>query len=100
MYGSCGGRRGGIFENKEHMAKYIDISRIFLYKVTRNILHYTGDTGAFLRSTIGGHGHIRQSAGGILPYDTGSYDEEPSAFCYAFGQNYKLIQYYGMISRI
>ena len=81
------------FENRTY-GKYIDISRIFLYKVTRNILHYTGDTGAFLRSTIGAMVIFGSPPEEYCPYDTGSYDEEPSAFCYAFGQNYKLIQYY------
>jgi C1A family cysteine protease len=28
------------------------------------------------------------------PYDIESFDEEPSAFCYAFAQNYKAIVYY------
>ena len=32
--------------------KHIDASRLFLYKATRNLLHWTGDTGAYLRSTL------------------------------------------------
>ncbi|MBI5328375.1 MAG: cysteine protease, partial [Deltaproteobacteria bacterium] len=52
--GSCTAHAGvGIVEYYERRAfgRHIDASRLFLYKVTRNILHWTGDTGAFLRST-------------------------------------------------
>ena len=45
----------GMVEYFERRAfgKYIDASRLFLYKATRELLHWTGDTGAYLRSTIG-----------------------------------------------
>ena len=33
--------------------KYIDGSRLFVYKTTRNILGVTGDTGAWLRNALG-----------------------------------------------
>lgn len=33
--------------------RYLNASRLFLYKVTRNLLGWTGDTGAFLRNTMG-----------------------------------------------
>jgi len=29
-----------------------------------------------------------------LPYDTSTYDNEPSAFCYSFAQSYKAIRYF------
>ena len=54
--GSCTANAGvGMMEYFERRAfgKHIDASRLFLYKVTRNLLHWTGDTGAFLRSTMG-----------------------------------------------
>ena len=28
------------------------------------------------------------------PYDVSRFDEEPGAFCYAFGQSYQSINYY------
>jgi C1A family cysteine protease len=28
------------------------------------------------------------------PYDPGKFDDEPTAFCYAYGQNYQAIKYY------
>lgn len=81
------------FENKA-FGKHIEASRLFLYKATRNLLHFTGDTGAFLRSTIGALTLFGVSPEDYWPYDTSRLDEEPSAFCYAFGQNYRCLSYF------
>jgi C1A family cysteine protease len=74
--------------------KYIDASRLFLYKTTRNLLQYTGDTGAFLKSAIGALILFGVPPEEYWPYDVARYDEEPNAFCYAFGQNYRCISYF------
>lgn len=53
---SCTANAGvGIIEYFERRAfgKHIDASRLFLYKTTRNMSHWAGDTGAFLRTTMG-----------------------------------------------
>ena len=66
---SCTAHAGiGIVEYYEQRAfgKHVDASRLFLYKVTRNILHLTGDTGAFLRSIMGALVLF-----GVPPEDTG-----------------------------
>jgi C1A family cysteine protease len=55
--GSCTAHAGvGIVEYYEKKAfnKHIDASRLFLYKVTRRLSHLTGDSGAYLRKTMGG----------------------------------------------
>ena len=54
--GSCTAHAAvGIVEYYEKKAfdKYIDGSRLFVYKTTRNLLGWTGDTGAFVRSAMG-----------------------------------------------
>ena len=54
--GSCTANAGvGVFEYFERRAfgEHIDASRLFLYKVTRNLMQETGDTGAYLRTTMG-----------------------------------------------
>lgn len=56
MLGSCTAHAGvGIIEYYERKAfgKHIDASRLFLYKVTRNLMKMKGDTGAYLRTTMG-----------------------------------------------
>jgi C1A family cysteine protease len=86
--GSCTANAGvGIMEYFERRAfgKHIDASRLFLYKATRNIMHSTGDTGAFLRSTMGALVLFGVPPEEYWPYVIASFDKEPSAFCYARG---------------
>lgn len=94
--GSCTANAGvGMMEYYERRAfgKYVDASRLFLYKVTRNLLNWTGDTGAFLRSTMGAMVLFGVPPEEYWPYKTSDFDKEPPAFCYAFAQNYQAIQY-------
>lgn len=95
--GSCTAHAGvGIVEyfEKRAFGKHLDASRLFLYKVTRNLLHWTGDTGAFLRSTMGALVLFGVPPEEYWQYKTADFDKEPSSFCYAFGQNYQAISYY------
>ncbi len=95
--GSCTAHAGiGLVEYFERRAfgKHIDASRLFLYKVTRNYLKWTGDTGAFLRSTAAALTLFGVPPEEYYPYDPTKFDQEPSAFLYAFAQNYQAISYY------
>lgn len=95
--GSCTANAGvGLVEYFERRAfgKHIDGSRLFLYKATRNMLHWTGDTGAFLRSTMGALALFGVPPEEYWPYVVANYEIEPSAFCYAYAQNYQAINYY------
>ncbi len=83
------------FENRTH-GKYLNGSRLFVYKATRNLMGLTGDTGAWLRNTMGalvlcGVPHER-----YWPYtdSTPEFDEEPNAFVYAVADNYEALRYY------
>ncbi len=95
--GSCTAHAGiGVVEYYEKRAfgKHIDASRLFLYKVSRNLSHWTGDTGAFLRNTMGGLVLFGVPPEEYWPYVIADFDKEPTAFCYAFAQNYQTIKYY------
>ena len=95
--GSCTANAGvGLVEyfEKRAMGTYMDASRLFLYKVTRNLLGWTGDTGAYLRSTMGALVLFGVPPERYWPYVVAKYDVEPSAFLYAFGQSYQAINYY------
>jgi C1A family cysteine protease len=81
------------FERRAH-GRHIDGSRLFLYKATRELIHSKGDTGAYLRSTIGALALFGIPPEEYWPYTIASFDEEPTAFCYAFAQGYKAISYY------
>lgn len=97
--GSCTAQAAvGIVEYFEKRAfnNYIDGSRLFVYKTTRNLLGVTGDTGAWLRNTIGalvlcGVPHER-----YWPYtdQDPDFDREPSAFIYSVADNYEAIRYF------
>lgn len=95
--GSCTANAGvGMVEYFERKAfgKHLDASRLFLYKVTRNMLHWTGDTGAFLRSTMGAMVLFGLPPEEYWPYIIADFEKEPTAFCYAYAQNYQAISYY------
>ena len=95
--GSCTAHAGvGMVEYYERRAfgRHMDASRLFLYKVTRNLLHWNGDTGAFLRSTMGALVLFGVPPEEYWPYKIPDFEKEPTAFCYAFAQNYQAIKYY------
>jgi C1A family cysteine protease len=95
--GSCTANAGiGLVEYFERRTygRYVDASRLFLYKATRNLLHWSGDTGANLRSTMKALVLFGVPPEEYWPYNIKGFDAEPSAFCYAFGQSYQAIQYY------
>jgi C1A family cysteine protease len=95
--GSCTAHAGvGLLEFYEKKAfnNYINASRLFLYKVTRNLLQWTGDTGAYLRSTMGALVLFGAPPEQYYPYEIANFDIEPPTFCYAFGLSYRSISYY------
>ncbi|MFA5327654.1 MAG: C1 family peptidase [Prolixibacteraceae bacterium] len=95
--GSCTANAGvGLVEYFERRAfgKHIDASRLFLYKATRNLMQEKGDTGAFLRTTMGALVLFGVPPEDYWPYNISNFDKEPSAFCYAFAQNYQPLSYY------
>jgi C1A family cysteine protease len=95
--GSCTANAGaGIFEyfEKRAFGTYTDASRLFLYKTTRNLMHATGDSGAFLRTTMGAMVLFGVPPEEFWPYNISDYEIEPTAFCYAYGKNYQALNYY------
>lgn len=74
--------------------KFIDASRLFVYKVSRNLLNWQGDTGAYIRTAMQALVLFGVPPERYMPYVPGNFDTEPSAFCYAFGQNFQTALYY------
>lgn len=71
-----------------------DISRRFLYKIARNLMGRTGDSGSSLRETIKAMALFGVPPETYWPYDTTNFDEEPTPFCYSFAQNYQALNYF------
>lgn len=95
--GSCTANAGvGILEYFQRRAfgKHLDGSRLFLYKVTRNLLGWTGDQGAFLRTTMKAMVLFGVPPESYWPYQLKDFEKEPPAFCYAFAQGYQTTRYY------
>jgi C1A family cysteine protease len=97
--GSCTAHAGtGVIEYYERRAfgRHIDASRLFLYKVTRNLMKLKGDAGATLRTTMGAMVLFGVPPEEYWVYGTGleTFDREPPAFCYAFAQNFQTITYF------
>ncbi len=95
--GSCTAHAGvGLIEYYERRTSnsHVDASRLFLYKVTRNLMKVTGDTGAYLRDTMKAMVLFGVPPEEYWQYDISRYEEEPTAFCYSFAQRYRTILYY------
>ena len=95
--GSCTSFAGmGMVEYYQRRAfgRHIDGSHRFLYKVTRKLGGFQGDSGAFLRTAIGAMALFGVPPSHYWRYDVAKFDEEPPPFCYAFAQNYQALTYY------
>lgn len=95
--GSCTAHAGvGLIEYYERRTtgKHLDASRLFLYKVTRQLLGFKGDDGAYLRSTMKAMVLFGVPPEKYWPYKTDKFNADPDNFCFAFAQSYKAIQYY------
>jgi C1A family cysteine protease len=95
--GSCTANAAvGIVEYYQRRAfnKYLDGSRLFVYKATRDLLGLAGDTGAYLRSAMGALVTFGVAPERYWPYDTTKYDLEPPAFVYAMAQAYQAETFY------
>ena len=95
--GSCTANAGvGLLEYYERRAcgDHLDASRLFLYKATRDLLGWTGDQGAYLRTTMKAMALFGVPPEQYWKYNIAAFDNEPPAFCYAFAQNYQALKYY------
>lgn len=95
--GSCTAHAGvALYEYYQRRAfgDHIDCSRLFLYKVSRNLMKTIGDSGAYLRTTMGAMVLFGIPPEKYWEYDERKFDEEPPAFCYSFANNYQAIRYF------
>lgn len=95
--GSCTAHAGvGLVEYMERrgFGNHVDGSRLFVYKVTRNMLKWTGDTGAWLRTTMGALVCFGVPPETYWPYNINNFEAEPTPFCYAFADDFRAIKYF------
>lgn len=104
--GSCTAHAAvGVIEYFERRAfnNYIDGSRLFVYKATRNLMGLVGDTGAWLRNTMGALALCGVAPERFWPYTDRTepgpageptFDAEPSSFVYAVADNFEALRYF------
>jgi C1A family cysteine protease len=95
--GSCTANAGvGLMEyyQKRAYGKFLHGSRLFLYKTTRKLMGWTGDTGAYLRTTMKAMVLFGIPEERYWPYNVPDYEEEPTSFIYSLANNYKSVKYY------
>jgi C1A family cysteine protease len=95
--GSCTANAGmGIMEYYQRRAfnKHIEGSRLFLYKVTRNLMQQTGDNGATIRDVMKALVLCGVPAEKYWPYNVADFDKEPPAFIYSIADNYEALKYF------
>jgi len=86
----------GMIEYMQRRAsdEHVDASRLFLYKVTRKLLGWTGDTGAYLRTTMKALVLFGAPPEKWWPYNVRTYEKEPDSFLYQFASNYRAVRYF------
>ena len=104
--GSCTAHAGvGVVEYFERRAfgRHVDGSRLFVYKATRNLMGVVGDTGAWLRTTMGALCLLGVPPERYWPYTTRkqpgpagdrTFDTEPTSFVYGVADNYEALRYF------
>ena len=104
--GSCTAHAGvGIVEYFENRAfgKHINGSRLFVYKTTRELLGWVGDTGAYLRTTMAALRYFGVPPEQYWPYTTvtqpgqagnRTFDAEPTTFVYEMAEDYETKNYF------
>lgn len=97
--GSCTAHAAvGIVEYFQRRAfgEHIEGSRLFVYKATRNLMQVTGDTGAWLRKTMGALVLCGVPDEKYWPYTDAdpAFDDEPKSFVYAAADNYESLKYF------
>ena len=90
------------FENRA-FNRHLDASRLFIYKTTRELLGWAGDTGAYLRSTMAALVLFGVPPEKFWPYTTQldpgpagerTFDAEPTTFVYGIADNYESTAYF------
>jgi C1A family cysteine protease len=99
--GSCTANAGvGMYEYMENKAngKYIDGSRLFLYKATRLLMgeEGKGDSGAYIRTTLGAIRLFGIPNEQFWPYtdDLAKFDIMPDSWLWAFAQSFQSLKHF------
>ena len=100
------------YHNKRAFGKDTPLSRLFIYKATRDLMMEKGDSGAYIRTTmgslalfgsppekywsyaLGGTNASHDPPKGSPPTGYPGIDDAPPAFCYSYASNYQALSYF------
>ena len=82
------------YHNKRAYGKDTPPSRLFIYKGTRDLMMTKGDSGAYIRTTMGELALFGAPPEKYWPYKEGMLDAVPPAFCYSYASNYQALSYF------
>lgn len=74
--------------------KSLDLARLFVYKETRMLLGWVGDTGAHLRTTLKALALYGAPPEALYPYHVTKFEQEPLARVYAAAQSFQALRYF------
>lgn len=83
------------FENRS-FARNVTASRLFIYKNARSLQGVAGDSGSYIRDTMGALALCGVPPEKYWPYTDKApdFDKEPTSFVYAVADNYEALQYF------
>jgi len=86
------------YYRKRSLAKDESVSRMFIYKGTRDLMQSSGDSGAYLRTTMGALALFGAPPEKYWDYFEANLNAEPPAFCFSYAQNFQAISYFRLDS--
>ena len=82
------------YHNRRTFGKGTTLSRLFIYKATRDLMLSKGDSGAYIRATMGSLALCGCPPEKYWEYEEDMLDVAPPAFCYSYASNYQALSYF------
>ncbi len=82
------------YHNRRTFGKDTALSRLFIYKATRDLMLSKGDSGAYIRATMGSLALCGCPPEKYWGYEEDKLDVAPPAFCYSYASNYQALSYF------
>ena len=82
------------YMSKRGHGNYVELSRLFIYKTTRWLMHLTGDTGAYIRSALGALVIYGAPPETYYPYNIEDFDNIPDILNTGFAQSFQVAKYF------
>jgi C1A family cysteine protease len=82
------------YYQKKSKKAYLQMSPLYVYKMARHMLKWTGDTGLFIKSGMSALAHFGAPKEADWPYDTSEYETMPTWDVGAIAANYQALKYF------